>query len=103
MQQFKEKKKRRCQYEGVIRTAFAAMMVTGPVEVASKVYGLLKEKGIWVGDKEHADMDEKERERVKGMMIQWFGEKIEWGGTKASRFIRVFYQVVIWMEEFRAG
>jgi hypothetical protein len=95
LQQFKENKKRRCQYEGVIRTAFATMMVTGPVEVANKVYRLLKENGIWDGDKEHADMDEDEREQVKGMMIQWFGQKIEWGGMKASRFIRVFYQVVI--------
>ena len=77
----------RCQYQGVVRTSIAAMMIAGPDEVVDEqVYSWMKAKGI---------------EQVKQMMIKWFGQRVIWGEVEGSILIQVFYKLVVGLEQWR--
>jgi hypothetical protein len=76
----------KCQYDGIVPAAVAAMSIAAPVEVAREgLYGQIKALGIWGrGEGEWSEEDHAEVIRV---MLIWFGKKIIWGGMP------VFYYV----------
>jgi len=77
----------RCQYQGVVRTSIAAMMIAGPDEVVDEqVYSWMKAKGI---------------EQGKQMMIKWFGQRVIWGEVEGSILIQVFYKLAVGLEQWR--
>jgi hypothetical protein len=88
-----------CQYRGVVRSAVAAMMVAGPVEVVDReVWSWMRAEGIWgVADK----LSDGEEQEVKRRMLEWFGQKVVWGGVEASVLLQVFYRLAKGFEQWR--
>ena len=77
----------RCQYQGVVRTSIAAIMIAGPDKVVDEqVYSWMKAKGI---------------EQGKQMMIKWFGQRVIWGEVEGSILIQVFYKLAVGLEQWR--
>lgn len=80
----------KCQYDGIVPAAVAAMSIAALVEVVKEgLYRQIRALGIWgQGENEWSVEDHAEVIRV---MLIWFGKKIIWGGIEASILLQVFY------------
>lgn len=90
---------KRCQYNGIIEAAVAAMIMAAPLEVVEReVYDVMKTEGIWgKGSK----LSDEEMIEVFRVMMIWFGKKIIWGSMEGSVLLRVFYRLTVGLEDWK--
>jgi hypothetical protein len=80
-----------CQYDRILRSVVAAIIIAGPLEVVDhEVWFQMQAEGIWGAD-EKLDADEG-AEITKGK-LKWFRQKVVWGSIEASILLLVFYRL----------
>jgi RecQ family ATP-dependent DNA helicase len=88
-----------CQYEGIVRTVVAAIMITGPYEVVQEaIYLRMRRAGVWGPERAWGVA---EREEVQQAMLKWFGRRVVWASMEASILLQAFYYLSIGLEEWR--
>ena len=69
----------KCQFEGVVMPAIISALHVEKQWVVGVMREMAQEEGFNI--------------QVDGVVYQWLGRRVEWGGVEASRLLQVFYKI----------